>query len=321
MLGTRLASRLNSFAGGQGGKPSVLQLAARAATVPGLTHVDLNYPDHVAGDPATLAARLRDLGLQVNGLAMRYYANPAFKLGAFTHPEAAVRREAIDLTKRGVDAAMAMGAPLMTIWLGQDGFDTSFQADYARLWDDAVAALREVALHDPACSVSVEYKPNEPRAYALLPDLGTTLLALSDVGAPNTGVTLDFAHLLYAGEMPAMAAAMASRRSRLLGVHLNDAHGHRDDGLMVGAVHLPATLELLWQLLRDGWDGVLYFDTFPDASGLDPVAEASANVETVGRLLGIARGLQGDAALDAARAAQDAAAALRIVNRALMGGA
>ena len=32
---------------------------------------------------------------------MRYYTNPAFKLGAFTNPDPAVRREAIDLTKRG----------------------------------------------------------------------------------------------------------------------------------------------------------------------------------------------------------------------------
>ena len=23
----------------------------------------------------------------------------------------------------------------MTLWLGQDGFDYAFQADYARLWD------------------------------------------------------------------------------------------------------------------------------------------------------------------------------------------
>ena len=42
-----------------------------------------------------------------------------------------MRREAIDLTKRGIDAARAMGADLMTIWLGQDGFDYNFQLDYA----------------------------------------------------------------------------------------------------------------------------------------------------------------------------------------------
>lgn len=54
---------------------------------------------------------------------MRYYSNPGFKRGAFTNPDPVVRREAIDLTKRGIDAARAMGAPMMTLWLGQDGYD------------------------------------------------------------------------------------------------------------------------------------------------------------------------------------------------------
>ena len=76
-------------------------MAERAATVEGLTDVDLNFPDHVVESPATVARRIGDLGLAINGLAMRYYTNPAFKLGAFTNPDPAVRREAIDLTKRG----------------------------------------------------------------------------------------------------------------------------------------------------------------------------------------------------------------------------
>ena len=62
-----------------------------------------------------------------------------------THPDASVRQEAIDLTKRGIDAARAMGADLMTIWLGQDGFDYSFQLDYAQAWDWEVAGIRAVA--------------------------------------------------------------------------------------------------------------------------------------------------------------------------------
>ena len=327
MFGHRYATRLNSFASraeeawpGQKGKPSALQMAERASKTQGLTDVDLNYPDHVDADPAGFARRLGDLGLGVNGLAMRYYTNPAFKLGAFTHPDPQVRREAIDLTKRGIDAARAMGSRLMTIWLGQDGFDYSFQADYGRLWDDEVSAIREVALHDPECLISIEYKPNEPRSYSLLSDLSTTLLALAEVGTENLGVTFDFAHVLYADEMPAYAAAMIARKSRLLGVHLNDGYGKRDDGLMVGSVHLQATLELIWQLEKDGYDGPIYFDTFPDLTGLDPVRECEVNIETVKRLIAVARRLSGDNALTAAVAAQDAVTSQQIVGRALAGG-
>ena len=41
-----------------------------------------------------------------------------------------------------------------------------------------------------------------------MPDCATTLLALKEVGLPNLGVTLDFAHVLYADEQPAFAAAL-----------------------------------------------------------------------------------------------------------------
>jgi xylose isomerase len=322
----RFATRLNSFASAPqlqwpnlSGKPSMMQMAERAATVRGLTDVDLNFPDHVSGEPAEIARRIGGLGLSINGLAMRYYTNPAFKRGAFTNPDAAVRREAIDLTKRGIDAARAMGADLMTIWLGQDGFDYNFQLDYAQAWDREVAGIREVAEHDPDCRVSIEYKPDEPRAQSLLRDAATTLHAIVEAGSPNLGVTIDFAHALYAGEQPALAAHLINRHSRLLGVHLNDGYGKRDDGLMVGAVHLRSTLELLHQIRRDGFDGALYFDTFPDLSGLDPVAECEANIATARRLLEIADGLASDNGLADALARQDAVASQRIVNRALIG--
>lgn len=322
----RFATRLNSFASRAHeywpdlqGKPSVIQMAERAATVNGLTDLDLNYPDHADEDILALSRRLSDIGLGINGLAMRYYTNPAFKLGAFTNPDARVRREAIDLTKRGIDAAMLVGADLMTIWLGQDGFDYSFQADYDKMWQDEVDAIREVAEHNKDCQISIEYKPNEPRSFSLLPDMATTLLAIKEAGSGNLGVTLDFAHVLYADEVPAFAAAMIARHSKLMGVHLNDGYGKRDDGLMVGSVNTKATLELLWQIKKDGYDGAIYFDTFPDASGLDPVLECETNIATAQKLMAIADRLSADNGLTSAIAQQDAVTAQQIVNRVLLG--
>lgn len=88
-----------------------MQIVQCAATVDGLTELDLNYPDHVGDNPAAIARVVADCGLQVSGLAMRSCGYPSYKCGAFTYPDRAVRREAIDLTKRGIDAARAMGAP------------------------------------------------------------------------------------------------------------------------------------------------------------------------------------------------------------------
>jgi xylose isomerase len=313
----RYAARLNAF---KRKGDTVAEMLAAAGRVGGLSAADLNFPDHFAAhDPTALSGLLDAQGLALNGLAMRYYTEDAFRLGAFTHPDAGVRRAAIDLTKRGIDACAAMGGSQMTLWMGQDGFDYSFQADYGRLWDDTVAAIAEVADHNPAIDIAVEYKPNEPRAHALMPDMATTLLALAEVGRANTGVTLDFAHMLYAGEMPAKAAMLAARRSRILGLHLNDGYGKRDDGLMAGSVHPVQTVELLVALARLGYRGIIYFDTFPDHSGLDPVAEARANVRLTDRLVDLAGRLAADPALAQAQARQDAAAATTLVMGALLG--
>lgn len=316
------ATRLNSFRNGDWGgkKPTTLDLIVRAAQVEGLKEVDLNFPDHVQGQStAALRECLSSTGIKLNGFAMRYYTEPGFKLGAFTNPDAKVRRAAIDLTKRGIDAMRELGGTLMTLWMGQDGYDYSFQADYDAQWNWTLAAMAEVADHDKSVDISIEYKPNEPRSFSLMPDVATTLLAIRELNRKNTGVTLDFAHVLYAGEMPAHAAALVARYSRILGVHLNDGYGKRDDGLMVAAAHPIQTVELLYMLGKLGYTGAIYFDTFPDITNLDPVAECTANVATVERLARIADALARNAELSSAISRQDAVTSHAIITAALYG--
>jgi len=322
----RYAARLNAFKTGASeywpgkNRISTGDLLARAATVDGLNAADLNYPDHFVDEtPNELKQQLDGTGVSLNGLAMRYYTDPGFKLGGFTNPDPKVKKEAIDITLRGVDALAEMGGSLMTLWLGQDGFDYSFQLDYNRAWDDTLEALAIVCDHNPDIDISLEYKPNEPRSYALIPDVGSNLLALKELNRKNTGITLDFAHVLYADEMPAHAAAMVYRQSKLLGVHLNDGYAKRDDGLMIGSVHPQQTVELLVELIRNGYDSAIYFDTFPDLSGLDPVAEAATNVAVVQRLIAIAEQLAADDALRQAVNQQNAPVSQKLVSSALFG--
>ena len=86
----RYATRLNAFK--QKGD-TVAQMIAAAARVGGLDAADLNFPDHFDHhSPAELSRLLADNGMALNGLAMRYYTDPGFRLGAFSHPEPATRR-------------------------------------------------------------------------------------------------------------------------------------------------------------------------------------------------------------------------------------
>lgn len=314
------ATRLNSFAADMGSKPSPLDLVRRAGTVEGLTSVDLNFPDHFNGSTmADVRSCVADSGLGINGLAMRYYSDPDYKSGALGNADPRIREKAVDLTLRGVDATAEAGADLLTVWLGEDGFDYPFQVDYAEMWKKVADGLRKVANHNPDVRIAIEYKPDEPRARALLGDIGTTLLMINEVGCANVGVCLDFAHVLYAGEQPAFAAAMASHHARLYGLHLNDAYGARDDGMMVASVHSLQTLELLYTMDRTGYDGAIYFDTFPDASGLDPVEECQTNIMVTNRLLEMVETLRGRNDLNEALAKQDTIAGQRIAQSVLLG--
>ena len=51
-----------------------------------------------------------NMGISLNGYAMRYYDDDGFQIGAFTNPDPTFRREAIDLTKRGIDSPPARRA-------------------------------------------------------------------------------------------------------------------------------------------------------------------------------------------------------------------
>ena len=264
----KFAARLNAFKIGANlywpkkSQITTLDLLKRASSA-GLNATDLNYPDHFTDiSLPDLKNVMNDNGMVLNGVAMRYYSEPSFKLGAFTNPNKAIRRLAIDETKRGIDNLASLNGDILTLWMGQDGLDYSFQADYTMMWNHTIEAMAEVANHNPNIKVGIEYKPNEPRAFSLMPNAATTLLAIKEINHENVGVVLDFAHILYADEMPALAANLIGRHSQILGVHLNDGYGKWDNGLMVGSVHPIQTIELLVELQRLKYSGVIYFDTF-----------------------------------------------------------
>ena len=87
---------------------------------------------------------------------------------------------------------------------------------------------------------------------------------------------------------------------------------------MVGSVHTVQTIELLRQLRRDDFAGTIYFDTFPDGQGMDPVAETAANVVTVEAMFDIIDGLP-ETELQRALDAGDGLAAHRLVQDAILG--
>lgn len=287
----KFSTRLNSFALGQGrkypsGDESVTELIALAGHVEGLTSLELNYPEHFRSNSvAEIATALEAANLSVEGIQLRWPA-PDFARGGFTNVDPAIRRHAIDLVKKAIDVCRELGADHVLLWPAHDGYEYPLQMEYWKAWDYLVEALVEVADYAGDIRVSVEYKPAEPRAKTLLDTTGSVMHLLALVNRENVGATLDFGHLLMAHENPGQSAAMCLREGKLFGLQLNDAHGAADDGLLVGSIHLPQTLELVYYLRKYGYAGTLYFDTDPVRE--DPIAECAMNISRMKSLISIA---------------------------------
>ena len=69
--------------------------------------------------------------------------------GGFTNADAALRREAIELTKQGCAWAEELGAEELVVWSAYDGYDYAHQADHLVMWQRVVDAFREVSCSRP----------------------------------------------------------------------------------------------------------------------------------------------------------------------------
>ncbi|KNE84303.1 MULTISPECIES: TIM barrel protein [Streptomyces] len=299
---------------GYGEPRTVLDAIELAGKVGNLSVVDLNWP-FPPGDISTAEVRaaLVQQGLRAIAVTPEIYTGK-FAKGGFTHPDPAVRRDAIELVAASAEVGRELGVDYVKLWPGQDGYDYPFQADYTDLWDKSVGAVRELAQQFPDMRFAIEYKPREPRNRMVFSSLARTLLAIEDMSVDNVGVLLDFGHSLYGGETPAEAARMAIRRDKLFAIDVNDNFRGWDDDMVVGSVHLLETFEFFFALRDASWDGVWQLDQFPFRE--DPVEAARTGIRTM-RAFHRALARLDREELASAQARQDALAAQAIAKRAL----
>jgi xylose isomerase len=268
---------------GYGPPVGTLEAIDRAGQVGELNTLDINYP---FSDPDLTVKEVRDAldrnGLRAIAITPVIY-NRQFKQGSFTHPDASIRRKAIDLGKRAIDVARQLDADYVKFWPGQDGYDYPFQADYQQLWDYAIGGVREVAQTDPQMQFAIEYKAKEPRVHIFFDSAAKTLLAIEDMEVNNVGIVLDLGHSLFAKETPAESLRLIAARRKLVSVELNDNWREWDDDLTVGAIHLIETLEFLHYLRALGWTRPLLLDQFPFRE--DPVEAARLSIRNIRTLV------------------------------------
>jgi xylose isomerase len=300
-----------------GPEVSTIEAIERAGQVGDIEVLDINYP---FSDPditvEEVARALEAAGISAWSITPHIYMRE-FTAGAFTNPDPAVRRRALDICEQGVDAARRLGAPTVKLWPGQDGFDYPFQADYRELWRLELDGVRAVAEMDPDVRVAIEYKTKEPRTHISLATAARTLVGIQQLGRDDVGIVVDLGHSIFAKEAPADALSLVHEHGKLFTIEVNDNWREWDDDLAVGSVHLIETLEFFQEVRKIGWEQPILLDQFPFRE--DPVEAARNSIQTMKRIDSALDRLDHDA-LREAQERQDAMAAQRLVLDLLLGG-
>jgi len=187
---------------GYGPAKSLIEMIDLAGQVRDLSVVDINAPWSADVSVDEVEVALKRNNLSVIGITPEIY-NREFSKGAFTNPDAGIRRRANEVCNDAANLVRRFGASYVKLWPGQDGWDYPFQVDHKQLWRHSIEGIGELASQNPDLKFVIEYKPREPRVHMSYGSMARTLLGIEAMGVPNVGVLLDFGHALFGGESPA----------------------------------------------------------------------------------------------------------------------
>ena len=213
--------------------------------------VSLHLPWDEPEDPQALREHAKALGLGFDAVNSNTFQDAAgaahsYKLGSFSNPDAAVRRQAVEHNLHVIEVGETLGSDAITVWLA-DGTNYPGQGNLRRGYERVQACLADVYEALPAhWRLFTEHKPYEPAFYSsVVQDWGTSLMLAQSLGErasclvdlghhlPNTNVELVVARLLSAG--------------KLGGFHFNDS-AYGDDDLTAGSIR-PYQLFLVFHEL------------------------------------------------------------------------
>jgi len=178
-------------------KVPVSEMIKTASKVSDLQGIELVETWHINRDNTDeILSDLKSVGLKLSMLLPDLWASGKWGMGSFSSNDEKIRIEAADTTKRAMDLAAQAGCNLINVWLGQDGYDYPFQAEYIQAWDWIVEGLRDCADYNKDVTIGIEYKIKEPRTHCFIGTIGKLLLLIDKVKRDNLGVVLDIGHAL-----------------------------------------------------------------------------------------------------------------------------
>ena len=262
---------------------STIEIIREASKVKGLEGLEMHYPTEVNEENVkAVKEALEEAGLKAVGIPPVLSQEATWANGALASLDESTRRRAVERVKRSIDVARELGAQIIIIWPGREGFDFPFTTNYVRMWDNYVNSLAEVADYGRDLKIAIEYKIEDPSSYLLHGSAGrvlATILELRSRGINNVGINVEFAHAKLAREYVPETIALIARYKALYHLHYNDIFTNVDLDLFPASVNFLEHAELLYwlhELDYDGWLGLDLFPRYMDATSM--VQESINNV-------------------------------------------
>jgi L-rhamnose isomerase / sugar isomerase len=215
--------------------------------------VSLHIPWDKPEDVSELRKFARERGLHFDAMNSNTFQDQrgqrfSYKFGSLTHPDPAVRRQAVEHNMECIEIGRILGSKSLTVWIA-DGGNFPGQIHPRRALERYLESMHAIykALPDDWC-VFLEHKLYEPAFYSTVindwgvsyycaRELGPKALCLVDLGhhAPNVNIEMIVARLIHFG--------------KLGGFHFNDSK-YGDDDLDAGSIK-PFQLFLIFNELVD----------------------------------------------------------------------
>ncbi|MEU3936030.1 L-rhamnose isomerase [Streptomyces sp. NPDC029044] len=212
--------------------------------------VALHIPWDRVDDYAALAKHAEQRGVRLGAINSNTFQDDDYKLGSICHPEASVRRKAVDHLLECVDIMDATGSADLKLWFA-DGTNYPGQDDIRGRQDRLAEGLAEVyeRLGDGQ-RMLLEYKFFEPAFYATdVPDWGTAYAHCLKLG-PKAQVVVDTGHHAPGTNIEFIVATLL-REGKLGGFDFNSRF-YADDDLMVGAADPFQLFRIMYEVVRGG---------------------------------------------------------------------
>jgi xylose isomerase len=210
---------------------------------------------------------LQATGLKVPMATTNLFSDPAFKDGAFTANDAAVRAYALQKTMRSIDLGVELGAKVYVFWGGREGVESDASKDpleaIKRYRDSMNFLTNYVKDRKYDLVFALEAKPNEPRHDIYLPTTGSILAFIETLDHPEmVGVNPEVAHEHMSGLNFTHCVAQAWDAKKLFHIDLNDqAFGRYDQDLRFGSHSMKSCFFLVKFLEDVGYPGSRHFDS------------------------------------------------------------